>query len=1160
MKLMRGLIIRARSATSLSILLMLALLVCLLPAGSLEPALADPGKLKWSIVDTPAPGLADKNIIVSPSEINVIVTPSDPDLGEEDARTFYAVDIANSQVYKSTDGGNTWADDPTASLVRYGANLPAWNIAAAPDDPDFVVAVTDGTGAPNGPKEVFVYNPDDPNPKWQDTSFPDPPTFPNNEYISCIDISIAYSDSQRDIAVGTRDGAGGGTVWVLNKTAAGWKWKDQTDAATGDPTGSWTGGDVVAVDFSPNYGIDDYYLAAVSATAATGTQLDLGERDTGANTTVWKTDEGYPVTVIDTNHLGTSPNAAQIITADLELPPDFSRTQSNYRRYYVSTDAVAAGTQSGVYRVDDAVVHLIEDPNAGRISSIAYSDTEDYGTRLLAGEVTPSATSPGTVPIWRTSNLADQVPTWEKSDPDYKSPTGGANPLILPGGPCYANAQLAWSAAGDRAYCGTSSADLRLGGTSMAIAGTWPLALTTSVALDESAFSVSPYSRSYETLLDTAGKAKDSDIGNIWNQLSLIDTRIDRLTDVAALEVPEDSKYYNVLYLASIYSLPLPGWNSFDSVWRSTSDPLGETWERVLCTATANDIILRVNPRKSGDARSNVVTFADRLTNDARYSDDEGQEWRLLTAGVGAAVTDLTLASDDVVYILDDTLVCRGEKSGTTWAWPSRFRIDTGLASGHTIATPLQNPKSEYVDQDADWVIVGEQGRGRVAYADFSKLDPKHTPSRPKFEPPPGERVAVPQVGNIHVIADDRFEENKTIYAASDNPAGKIYRWAIDQSIDWDDLEPPNSEFYGLAQLSDVLYGAWDTAVAAATQPGVDRTLEPRKAVPPPPWWDDLTTGLTAGVAFTREPSALKISTNTYNNLWAIDDHSYDWANGIGCLWAYTDTAAKLGPWTTSPPSDDLIPVDPVTGRAKEIDFRWRQLSYVEAYELQLAKDDDFNIRILVSDNITPVDPLAPACYFPAGGLVPTPASEIAAWGNLECGHTYYWRVRARRATTGEIIRSPWSATMYFTVKTGLPVRSEHLGPVLLKPTHGARDVSLSPAFSWSPIPGTEQYEFILAEDPALTRVVATVTVLATAYEYDGELDRNTAYFWRVTALAPVASEPSPVFTFTVKAKSAPDTPYASLPPVSPFWVWIAIAIYVALVAAIIVWVRIRAA
>ena len=85
-KLMGGLVIKARSATSLSILLLVTLIVCLLPAGTIEPALANPGKLMWSIVDTPAPGVADKNVIVSPSEINVIA------IGSDDT-TFYAIDI-----------------------------------------------------------------------------------------------------------------------------------------------------------------------------------------------------------------------------------------------------------------------------------------------------------------------------------------------------------------------------------------------------------------------------------------------------------------------------------------------------------------------------------------------------------------------------------------------------------------------------------------------------------------------------------------------------------------------------------------------------------------------------------------------------------------------------------------------------------------------------------------------------------------------------------------------------------------------------------------------------------------------------------------------------------------------------------------------------------
>jgi len=1116
---------KAESATSLSILLVLALLLSLLPPGGIKPALAHPGKLIWSIVDTPS---GEGNVIVSLSEINAIA------LGYDD-ETFYTVDTANSEVYKSTDGGVTWNDDLTANLTADGASLPAWNIAVAPDDVSFVVAITDGDGAPNGPKQVFVStNGGD---RWDDTGFP---ALLAGEYISCVDISLEYSDGKRDIAVGTRDGTGSGKVWVLKAGITAPNWVDQ-----GLP------GDIVALKFSPTYD-GDLAIVAISATAA-GISLNLGIRDIVANTTTWNSPVNYPVTIVDTNYVGSSPKANEIISADLELPSDFSAADpGNLRRYYVSTDVdtTAVGVQFGVYRINDTEVYRITPPMTGkisatgRISSLAYYGTYDDG-KLLAGEV-EADNSLGIVDVWRCSDPIADTPSWRKSDA-LKSPTGGGNSG-------YANAQVAWSPDGDRAYCGTSSANLTA-------AANWPFDYLTGSALDESAFSISPYPPSYEDLLDRAGKTKDTDVGNIWNQLSLIDTEISFLSDVAVLEVSEDSEGNSVLYLASISDNTTVTQN-FDSIWRSTSDPLGDTWERILCTASTNDgiapddgIILRVKPRTYEEEDiSEVIVFADRLSNDVRYSPDEGQSWQVLSPGVDVAVTDLALAGDDVMYILDDAYVRRGSKSDTNWTWQAK--IDTYLDSGHTIATPLKNPEGED-EEEEDWVIVGDE-RGRVAYADFSRVPVK-------FEPPPLERIAVPVIGYMHVIADDKFEQNKIIYAAINDitgTSGKIYRWVIDESTDWDELEPPNSAFYGLAQRNDVLYGVWNTA-ATPPPPGVDRTIYPRAIVPPATnlEWDDLTEGLTLGVAFTREPSSLKISSNGDNNLWTIDNDNrdYDWANKIGCLWAYTDTVAKVGPWTTSPPSDDIIPSDPVSGRANEIDFRWRQLSYVGAYELQLAKDDEFSLRVLCSDNITPADPLAPACYFPASGLVPTPASEIASWGNLECGHTYYWRVRGRRATTGEEIRSPWSATMYFTVKTGLPVVTEHLGPILLKPSNGARCVSPSPAFSWSPMFGSTRYEFVLAKDAALTQVIARAIVPSTAYEYDGKLDWNTAYFWRVRAVEPVLGEPGPVANFTVVAREVLAAPSASSPPAPPpFWIWAAIAIYVALVVAIIGLIRAR--
>jgi len=321
--------------------------------------------------------------------------------------------------------------------------------------------------------------------------------------------------------------------------------------------------------------------------------------------------------------------------------------------------------------------------------------------------------------------------------------------------------------------------------------------------------------------------------------------------------------------------------------------------------------------------------------------------------------------------------------------------------------------------------------------------------------------------------------------------------------------------------------------------------------VPPPPEWDYLVSELPIAVLFDHEPSSLKISSNDYNNLWAIDNRPYDFSLQVGCLWGYTDILAKVGPWTTSPPSGSDIPVDPKSGRAVEVNFSWRQISFAIAYELQIAKDENFYNRILVNENITPTDQLAPAVYFPAGGLLPASGSAIGSFGNLESGHTYYWRVRARRATTGEVVRSPWSATMYFTVEAGLPTASPYPTVTLFSPMYGAINVSNSPGFSWSGLPGITKYEFVLAKDAGLQQVVVKAEVPMTSYLYEGKLDYGATYFWQVRAIEPVESDPSPMGTFTVVAGKKPAV--TVLQPTSiPSWVWWIIAVFTALVASII--------
>jgi len=274
-----------------------------------------------------------------------------------------------------------------------------------------------------------------------------------------------------------------------------------------------------------------------------------------------------------------------------------------------------------------------------------------------------------------------------------------------------------------------------------------------------------------------------------------------------------------------------------------------------------------------------------------------------------------------------------------------------------------------------------------------------------------------------------------------------------------------------------------------------------------------------------------------------------------------TDLPPKTGTTTTPAaaevkPTGDEVGCDPVSGRAQEVNLCWEQLCVATGYDIEIAKDKDFNIKVIdwVSDDIVglpgaafvPANLLKPCAYIPAGGVATlgnAPASALAAWGNLECGHTYYWRVQARVSATGEIARSPWSDIASFTVKAGLPVSTPYYGPQLLAPNNGCLGCPTQPAsFSWSPFKETTKYKFVLAKDAAMTQVVKEVEATTTAYEYDGTLDYSTNYFWRVMALEPAPSDWSATFSFQTEAMPAPQTAPPEAPKI-PLWVWVVIAI-----------------
>lgn len=1141
-----------RNLANLYILLAL-LLIGLLPLGSVGLASAQPANLIWSIVDTPDI-FTDKHDVVSPSEVNKLVVGYN-------GITFYCLDISNNIAYGSWNSGTTWYE-----LTVPAAYVPFWDIAVAPDDVDFIVAISDNVTSGQGPKEVWVS--DDGGANWTDTRFSITPGITGNEFISCVDISVDYG-GKRDIAVGVRRGTGAGAFDIYVLQSVGFTgWVRQTVTPPGV-----TNGDVFALKFSPTYAADGA-LSVVFATAA-GTYYNIALRDIDANDiNQWVLTQNVEVAVTG----GASPTAAELISADLELPSDFSGQAASLRRAYIATDSNTVA-DDGIFRIDDTTVYVLMDTSAAtdtrRISSISYFGTYASG-KLLAGEVHGDPCT-ATVPTWFTdSPTTCPIPCWY---PALKPTTGAAGTDNCTGSG-YGNAQVVWSPDGSVAYVGTSSANFTVGGASMTVAGIWPLAYLNQVGLDESAFGLSRNN------------------GETWNQLSLIDTKIDKLTDVAV--APDCS----TVYLAS--SNNGTGCTGFDSVWRSSSnalvvsplpaEPVGNIWERVYCHVTAttcnitesNYAILRLTPdltdgqivfwAAGGTGTETGTTIGGYTvgpnTRAVFWSPDFGDYWAAINPRF--EVQDMAAESKETLYILSlNGLVQKMPYTGISWA-TSQPSANTGLSPAHMIAVIPDGQVLVGFTSDAIYPVAVSKDGG----ASFLML----------MQPLP---ATAPY--DVHVAFDPAYNDNNIIFIADDSANGSVYRNNvgsapnIDRWAGFDMMAAVNGATGSNAPHPVGQFGVQlaftgadgQTALYSAHRPeaadvnsGVCRTLWPLGGMPKPGIiWDclDMFSGAPEnGVQFTLEPWSLKLcgclTLDTDTTLWAIDNSDYVPDMNEGMLWANTDCLAKRGPALVTG-DETLFGCDPVSGRNQEVDLCWEQLCIATGYDIEIAKDSSFTIRVLdwasVSENNTanflqPADVLVPCTYIPAGGFVSTAASAIASSGNFECGHTYYWRVQVRSGAGSQIIRSPWSEARRFTLKAGLPVTAKYCGLTLLSPGSGSRGCPVNKmTFSWSPFVNSAKYKFVLAKDAAMTQVVTEADVAATAYVYEGTLEYGRNYFWRVMAIAPAPSDWSATFSFMTEAEPLPAASTAAKPKV-PFWIWPIIAIFVALFAAMIALVMIK--
>lgn len=1070
---------KSKHLTVFGLLVIMLIIISGVTATRPQSVLANPGMLKWSRIDTPG-AVPNKNDIVSPSEVNRIAIGSD-------GQTFYAVDIANADntnggkdLYRSTDSGTSWSD--TISRHLYQAMTPAekgnfrvWNVAIAPDDANLVAVVTNDS-ASSLPRNVWVSTSG--GAEWHNTNCP----AVNN--INAIDISMSYGS--HDIAVGTRTGVGGGAVWVS-------KAPDHSDWAAQGFTG-----DVMALRFSPSYATDA--TTTVVYSDAAGTYVNAGLRDLDANTTDWTAVYGGSPPEVTTGASGTSPRANQIVTADLELPDDFSGQSATLRRYYVSTDDAGTTGNAGIYRIDDTVGYrLMRATMTKRISSIAYYGTYASG-KLLAGEVLGDPCS-ATVTTWFTdAPITCPVPCWY---PALKPPTGAAGTDDCTGSG-YANAQVAWSPNGSVAYVGTASSAVLVAGA------TWPNPYLTSEDLDESAFSLSRNN------------------GETWNQLALIDTRISLLTDIAP--APDCS----TVYLASVSdNLSCSG---FDSVWRSQSSPIGTIWERVLCHPTTDQdcaagqtdmAILRL----AGDkADGQIVSWAAVGTRETMWSPDFGDYWTSISPRL--TVQDMAFEDSETLYILSSSgQVQKFVHSGTGWV--SGASISTGLDTGYSIATAYTGLTP---DNDRGNIIVGAAGTGiyDVAYS---------TDGGATFTP---IIIQLPTRGNTLVVASSGYKHDGNILAIN---SGGMYCWGIySGEYEWEVW------WGGPSWPSPV------TSLAISRNYGFYFSTPASPWAPATPYirWSAATAGLDPNVSLgtgTQPTRRLRICGGLISGepiaVWAIDQRLYNPPQGG--VWYYLDTLAWNGPTPTEPVSQALVDYDPVTGRAGQINLMWQPESLSRGYHIQIAKDEDFALQVAdiggawLGPFYTPPDLDTPALVIPpAGGIVIDINGNTWTVAALEAGHSYYWRIKVQDVATGDAITSPWSWREIFTVKVGLPVRTPWYGPQAVSPNNGCIGCPVQPAsFSWSPFPQTTKYEFVLATDAAMADILVGAEVTTTAYEHEGMLEYGANYFWQVRAIDPSPSDWSPTFSFQTEPSPTPPQPEAL--QVTPAWAWIIIAFGVTL-------------
>jgi len=555
---------------------------------------------------------------------------------------------------------------------------------------------------------------------------------------------------------------------------------------------------------------------------------------------------------------------------------------------------------------------------------------------------------------------------------------------------------------------------------------------------------------------DASAFGMSTDDGKTWNDIALIDVDLDNWHGAYDMWISPEG---DVMYLVCED-------DDETSVFRYDG-----SWMRVL---TLDDISWYMVRAAASDP--DAVYIAEWDSKTMWYSKDGGVEkWTKRASRY--YIQDLAVQDADVAYIanIENDEVSKSTNGGFTWGSDQ----DSKAGGGNCYSLNLIGEDMLLLGTDDGYVSYSADGNGS-----WNKI---------------GTQL---HNGNYTVVTASGLADGDYIYAATDGPGARVERWEIGQSGDsWKNLEAPSSGNY----TSIVLYGGALYAMSVDWEnenSTLDRTIEPETSSPGSSKW---STKESAGEIFGDNPAGWTpfpysmMVTSGSNKLYAIDWTGPDADTGIG-LYTYTDTLADVGLDLVSPAEGYKNPINTVSGGSQDISFSWTKPT---------TGDIGYQVRIYASDGTTilttatkdPTDSSTPNILI--GPYQDSDKGQALSWAP---GQTYYWAVRVN-----DPVYSPWSEKRSFSIE---PLAAQV--PNILAPANGGSITQTSPAYSWTPISGTTQYQFQLALNPGFSPTLVDQTVATTGIRPVIALDTGLDYFWRVRALSPVQGDWSAIANFMV--------------------------------------------